>query len=202
MYIRLCLALVALAALVGTSAPSLATPEKVPLYPLGVRTGRARVDAVLQAVQKRNVDRLLSKVKFRLIPCVKDFQPGVHPHPPFCRPGEEDGTVVAVIRGSAGLQCNTTWLREDDVRAQLLAFSTETSGVYAVVRENTDRNGAKGLFRLIYGFRWRGGFIGGALFLDGQGQVPYLYLRTCRSSPRQVLTASPGVLVLGPRERP
>lgn len=201
MHLRIGVLAIVLAFGLGQGGSALATPEKVPLYPLGVRTGRARIDAVLKAVQERNIDLLTAKVKFQMVPCVEEFQPGVHPHPPYCLKGEPDGTPVAVIRGSAGLQCNTTWLREADVRVYLDAFRNETAGVYSVFRATTDKAGVRGLYDLLYGFPHEGGHIGGSIFLDAKGKIVIIYLRTCRTSPRDVLAFSPGVLVLGPRER-
>ncbi len=124
MYIRLCLALVALAALVGTSAPSLATPEKVPLYPLGVRTGRARVDAVLQAVQKRMAAKRTSRLEQErheylfagLLRCARCGSPMIGQRRP-----SDSGVVVAYRCEAATSQrrCTARAHRESAIEAAL-----------------------------------------------------------------------------------
>ena len=100
------------------SATSL--PETVPLTPTASpsptsttapdvedrRTGDATIDAVIEAVEQRDVPALLELTEMQSVACVASME-GLG-GPPLCREGEEEGTVVEVFPALTARACSIT----------------------------------------------------------------------------------------------
>ncbi len=85
-----------------SAAPSPTANVPAGPYPLGTRTGVPLVDAVLAAVEARDVDALFALAEYRETPCVGA---GVlaPPHSFLCPNGEPDGTLITIFPANPGV---------------------------------------------------------------------------------------------------
>jgi hypothetical protein len=116
----------------STAAPSVPTPPPWPAHhPAGTRTGVAQVDAVIAALEARDVDALVA-LALALVQereCVLGArQPGIGA--PVCADGEQLLTPVRVFPSS---RCELGWLREAELRDHLERFTAAVAGLSAVV---------------------------------------------------------------------
>jgi DNA-binding CsgD family transcriptional regulator len=121
-------------------------------HPYSVRTGEPGVDAILAAIEERDIPTLASRLRFVEEPCVAD--PEGLGAPPTCPEGVADGTPIEVFPGAA---CHGWWANRDDT-AQLAQgiIGTSFDGqmfVHSVIRQTENGSGSHGIV-LVTGHLW------------------------------------------------
>ena len=110
------------------------TPGATPPSPSGPRrTGDASLDAIIEAVEGKDVPALIDRVQLIELPC--RVEPNMSWFP-ACEEGEPEGTLIAGIPSGA---CEGSLRR--DVWDALAEFLDDTDGVWALVRPSDSFGG-------------------------------------------------------------
>lgn len=127
---------------VPTSTPSAtATPEATPPSPPGPRrTGDPALDAIIEAVEARDVDALVGMLRTEVVECRGPDEPAQIGSPPSCEDeGVSLGTELTVATGASCEGYLTT-----SIRGLIERFVEGQDGLYAVV------DGSRDVTHLIY----------------------------------------------------
>lgn len=191
----------AVAGLRGQSSATPAEPPPIPAdgpyagYAASARTGVPIVDRVLGALQQEDVTTLLELVLYDQVPCGPPDH--TRPLPPACRPGEEPGTRVRVLRVSANA-CTYDYFRPGHVAEALGDFIKYRGRLFGVGRVPPDRPWSIDVL-----FMRRDGtdVYSPRLQIDGQGRIRAVVLKGACSTPRDTASEWVGPYILGPRVR-
>ncbi len=175
-----------------------AATRPTPTYPAGARTGVARVDRYLAALQAKDVAGLVALVQYTKLPCVRKKEPGYT----FikCKPGEPTGTLVDTFWLGT---CDAGSTRADDVAMMEIVGRFIDGGrkLYAVYRSNGRSITPRGGYGIIFAHPADGEAYASTLVLSKRGGLIGIAFAHCADSPAEVWAYSKGAVVLAPRRR-
>lgn len=190
---RLLATLLSVVAALGLAAG--ASAALAPTYPAGARTGVARVDWALRAMQRHDTDALYAAIKYHKVACSTDAGAGIP-----CKAGEANGTLVEIwVDGTCEPSVSR---REDiDVRAVVERFVDADQGLYAVYQSRMAGLASKGGFGILYAQRVGTRSSTNSAVLWPDGSVDTFYFGHCGNRPTVVWGLSKGKVLLAPRHR-
>ncbi len=198
--LALLLVVAALPAVVASAEGPSSARWSTATHPPGTHTGVARVDRILDAIEARDVQRLAELTRYFDVACVKNWEHQI-PSRPRCKRNEPPGTRVEVFWGA---QCEGFYIRAENAPRSYRGFGGVPPRLYAVFRVEPDAKHSPfnpaGGFGIVYAATHGDYEVGALLMLGPRGKITFISYG-CSATPRQMLDALAGKLLLPPRDQ-